>query len=433
LRTYSVVVNDCATPAVPSPIQIRTRDTDYGGRNFSLSFNDLAKGLPAPLSPQQLDLLETVCHLYAVDKACERGEDDLDWSRQIDVWLPVREPDFWAGQADPLQQVFKRLTSDDIKLRFELETDPQQPPRQRATPFADHDSIALLSGGMDSFVGAVDLQAAGGRPLLLSHPASGATNTAQSAVEGILRGRHSDLVRVKLSAARARGSDLAGSEPSERSRTLMFIGAAAVLAVAGGSRQIYLNENGIMALHLPLTAARVGSLSTQTAAPPILERMRVLCEAALGGPIALDNGLVNLTKPEVVERAVDLGYESDLQETVSCWAIGRTRTHCGICVPCLMRRISCELHGVVDVPYDRDLFEDSAEPADARAQDNLTHIVAFVDDLVELADHELEVEYPEILNGRPMLSHEEARDLHRRWGDQASGVLFGHSQPPRVR
>ena len=146
---------------------------------------------------------------------------------------------------------------------------------------------------------------------------------------------------MKLSARRKTDAVFPGLESSQRSRTLLFVGAACVVAAVGGSNQVWLNENGIMALHLPLTAARIGSLSTHTASPPIVERMRALASDVLGGQLRVDNHLVAMTKPEVVERAVALGAGAQLQDTVSCWSIGRTRTHCGICAPCLIRRISC--------------------------------------------------------------------------------------------
>jgi hypothetical protein len=211
------------------------------------------------------------------------------------------------------------------------------------------------------------------------------------------------------------------------------VGSACLLAAAGGSHQVYLNENGIMALHLPLTAARTGSLSTHTASPPIVERMRLLASQVLGVELRVDNRLVAMTKPEVVGRGVALGHGADMPHTVSCWQIGRTHRHCGICTPCLLRRISCERHGVPDAPYNVDLFDNDASLRDPRARDNLTHLVSLVQDLQELPDVELEYEYPELLSGAPALTLRAAIDLHRRWAAEAASVLFAHSVPVGLR
>lgn len=433
MRNFAVVVNDCAAPGVRGLIDVRSRDTEYGQRNFSLRFDELTEGLPTQLDARAMDWLETLGHLFAIDMACERGAGDIEWTRSIRAWLPVRNPNFWEQQRPAIEGIWTDLTGDELQLSFEHDDAPDDPPRQSRMPFPDHDCVALLSGGQDSFVGALDLLDAGRRPLLVSHSASGAVNAAQNAVEAILVRKDADLKRVKLGAGKARDRDFPGLEPSQRSRTFLFVGAAAVVAARGGSNEVMLNENGVMALHLPLTAARIGSLSTHTASPPILERMATLATAVLREPIVVTNGLVGLTKPEVVERAVALGHAADMDQTVSCWQIGRTSRHCGICAPCLLRRISCELHGVADVDYDADVFDDPSAIDDPRGRDNLTHLISLVEDLSELSDLELELEYPELLSAEPALTLAEALDLHRRWADEAATVLFARPVPSSLR
>ena len=149
--------------------------------------------------------------------------------------------------------------------------------------------------------------------------------------------------------------------------------------------------------------------------------------------MTVTNRLVHLTKPKVVGRAVALGHGADMAQTVSCWQIGRTRRHCGICAPCLLRRISCERHGVPDVPYDHDVFDDPAALNDDKARDNLTHFISLVEDLGELDDVTMEIEYPELINGAPALTLAQTIDLHRRWADEASTVLFAHPVPLSLR
>ena len=433
MRQYTVVLNDCAAPPVPGVLQVRTRDTTFGIRNFSLRFDDAVDRLPDRLTDRQMDWLEILGSLFAVDMACERGRGDVDWARRIEVYIPVRDPGHWDGFGAQFEAIWSDLTQDDLTIHFEPDADPSPPPRQSKIPFVEHDAVALLSGGQDSFAGALELMDQGRRPLLLSHSASGAVNTAQTQVEAILRGIQSDLVRVHIGAGKAPNQPFPGSESSQRSRTLLFVGVAALIAVAGGSDQVYLNENGIMAIHVPLTAARIGSLSTHTASPPIVTRMQALASAALGQGLEILNNLVDRTKPEVIELAVALGHGDDMQQTVSCWQIGRTRTHCGICAPCIMRRISCETHGVADVPYDLDIFEDAAVLDDDRARDNLTHFVALIDDLSSLSDVELEYEYPELLSGAPAMTLAASISLHRRWASQAEAVLRSHSVPVSLR
>lgn len=433
MRHFAVVVNDCAMPPQPAILQIRSHDTPHGQRNFTLRVDDLVAGLPAQLDDHQLDWLEILGHLFAIDMACERGHGDVGWSRSIQAWLPVRDPAFWGRHRATIEGIWTDLTSDELRLHFELDTGAPPAPRMGRTPFPDHGCVALVSGGQDSFAGALDLIDAGRTPLLLSHSASGAVNHAQNAVEAILRGVNPDIVRLKLGALKTPGRDFPGSESSQRSRTFLFVGAAALVAALGGSDEVVLNENGIMALHVPLTAARIGSLSTHTASPPILERMGTLASAVLGRQLRIVNRFVRLTKPEVVGRAVALGHAAHMVQTVSCWQIGRTNRHCGICAPCLLRRISCEQHGVRDVDYDADVFDDAAALQDAKARDNLAHFVSLIEDLTELDDVTMEYEYPELLSGAPAMTLAEAIDLHRRWAAEASAVLFSHPVPASLR
>lgn len=201
MRQYTVVLNDCAAPPVPGVLSVRTRDTTYGTRNFGLRFDEAVDGLPDRLNDRQMDWLEILGSLFAVDLACERGRGDVDWARQIEAYIPVRDSGHWEGFRTRLEAIWCDLTQDDLTIHFEPDADPPAPPRQSRTPFIEHDAVALLSGGQDSFAGALEMLDQGSRPLLLSHTASGAVNTAQAHVEAILRGIQPALVRVRISAA----------------------------------------------------------------------------------------------------------------------------------------------------------------------------------------------------------------------------------------
>ncbi len=272
----------------------------------------------------------------------------------------------------------------------------------------------------------------GGSPLAVAHTAAGAITHAQALVEQVLAERAPTFRRLGLTARKA-GPTFPGPEPSQRSRSFLFLAAASVVAAVGGSGRVFINENGIMAIHLPMTSARIGSLSTHTASPVVVERVASLAGDVFGTPVQIANQLVGLTKPEVVELGVSLGLRDNLAATVSCWSIGRTSEHCGICAPCLMRRISFETHGVRDSNYAHDLFEDRVVLERPFALDNITHLVKIIEDIRTSSNLELQLEYPELLNGAGVLTMDECIDLHRRWADEAAAVLFGHSIPQMVR
>jgi len=424
---FTVVVNDCtAVPVVGGPISVRTRQTSYGERNFLLNFDHVTAGLPRQLNARELDWLETAGHLFAIDMACKRGEGDLAWARDITAYVPVRDPDYWNERSSALQAIFGDFTSDRLRLRFEREAEPLPAPRQRADPFPAHDCVALVSGGVDSFVGAAGLLSEGRNPLAVSHTAAGAITRSQTAVEEVLATMSPGFERVGLSASK-QGAGFPDPEKSQRSRSFLFLAASALVACVGETNEVFINENGQMAIHVPMTAARIGSLSTHTAAPAVLERVEALSRLVLGCELKISNTLLALTKPEVVRYGLELGLAEPLVSTVSCWSIGRTSRHCGMCVPCMIRRISFEWNGVQDCTYERDSFSDRAVLDSEFASDNLTHLIRSLDDLGSKSDLDLQLDYPELLNGGRSLDLAENIHLHRRWSSQALSVIEGYS------
>jgi 7-cyano-7-deazaguanine synthase in queuosine biosynthesis len=289
--------------------------------------------------------------------------------------------------------------------------------------------VALFSGGVDSFVGAAVLLEQGRTPTLVTHSTGSAIPTATKFLRSQLLASGALGSSIPISAHVRDGSNLT-TENSQRARSLLFLGSAALVAQATGLRDIFINENGVMAIHTPVTAARIGSFSTRTASPALLENFAHLASAALDSQLSVQNLLQRNTKPEVVERATKLGKGTALAQTVSCWSIGRTRRHCGFCAPCLMRRISFELHDVTDALYDMNPFHGVGDnPA---AKDNLVHLIMFARDLIEFDDAEIELEYPEVLNVGPTMTRQESLQLHRRWADQVSLMAQRHPFTARL-
>src|SRR5690606_8283576 len=79
------------------------------------------------------------------------------WTRELDLEVAVADPDFWNSQADAISQALAFLTTDRWHVRFHpggaLPPSADQPVRP------EEDSIVLLSGGLDSLIGGIDLVA----------------------------------------------------------------------------------------------------------------------------------------------------------------------------------------------------------------------------------------------------------------------------------
>jgi 7-cyano-7-deazaguanine synthase in queuosine biosynthesis len=427
MADIAVVIDECTEVTAGDVRSVRTRAIGGNPPNWRFNPSRLAIGLPTTLTDRQMDWLEIHSAIFAADRAVERAP-HLDWTRSIDLHVPVRAPSFWRRHTAAFQDIFSSLTYDRLHLAFHDGEEFAEPPRTRVQPFPESDAVALLSGGLDSFVGALQLLADGRKPLFVAASGSGATNHSQSEVFDVLEGV--DRSRELLKLVVQRQGQFPGNEQSQRSRSFLFASSAALVAAALGIEDVYLNENGVMAVHVPLTAARVGSLSTRTASPRILAQMADLATTALGETVRITNLLVDMTKPEVVERGVELGHSPDLQKSVSCWSISHRSTHCGYCAPCLTRRISCAAHGVPDVTYDEDVFTDPAALSRDDAKDALTHLIALAEEFQDGDDADLELDYPELLGGGVALSLSDAIAMYRRWANQALGVL-GQQPVPR--
>src|SRR5439155_2434024 len=93
------------------------------------------------------------------------------WTREIDIYIAVSNVSAWRGIAQVLIQALEFLTGDKWRFFFR-----ERPPRfnqiipkqpKAAPPVAS--CICLFSGGLDSFIGAIDLLEAGQAPVLVSH------------------------------------------------------------------------------------------------------------------------------------------------------------------------------------------------------------------------------------------------------------------------
>ena len=174
------------------------------------------------------DLLLLAAAVYCADTRINRYSESQDsWSREVDIYLPVRDVTNWNGVTPLLSKMLEFLTGD--KWRFFFRERPKgfsKVIRQAELDLSDlPTSACLFSGGLDSFIGAIDLLEAGESPLLVSHSwvpnVSGHQNQCAHALEGRYgkeRIRRLES-RVGFPKGIIRGTDL---ENTERSRSFLF-------------------------------------------------------------------------------------------------------------------------------------------------------------------------------------------------------------------
>lgn len=282
---------------------------------------------------------------FIVDRAIKRNA--LRQRRQIELIVQVPDPDLGDQAAGSLQRLLGFVTGDDWAVAFE----PDIADRPTSAPTWYGSEVALLSGGLDSYCGAL----IGGTTdrLFLSHSDASVIKHSQrnaaAHVPGFDRDRH---VQVRLVAKKP-----FNREPSRRSRSILFMALAVALADAAGAASVEVPENGFTSLNPPLAANRGGVLTTRSTHPMTFALTEAVL-ADLGLDIELRNPYEWHTKGELVVAAVDhVGADrvrQGLPNTLSCAksnlilknsGFGR---NCGLDYACIVRRAGVQAAGLTD-------------------------------------------------------------------------------------
>ena len=313
---------------------------------FSSSRRDgvghVAKELPtairrAKLAPsvQAWDFAVIASAVVAADKVILRSRSPDGWTRMINLQVSLAAPAAWNARRSKLEKMFRFLTGDFWSLRFR--SGGIKPPKAKSPEKKSADCVCLLSGGMDSLVGSIDLTVVGMKPLFVSQVVRGDTET-QAKFASALCG--SDRHHQWSFAVRHPGE----FERSTRARSITFLAFAALAAGAlqspnNQTAEIFVPENGFISLNVPLGPGRLGTLSTKTTHPVFMSAVQSVWDA-VGIQARLIHPYLFRTKGEMLRQCTDSEKLSGLvSNSTSCSRYQYNKlTHCGECIPCLVRR-----------------------------------------------------------------------------------------------
>lgn len=328
-----------------------------------------------------LDFLVICACVYGVDKIVPRDDTPDLWTRTLEVSIPVRNRETWVAASAALAEAVSFLTGDSWSFEF---TDAQRNFSQRrrnrrvhAPGFPKSPVVSLLSGGLDSFIGAINLlhEHVDRKLLFVSHYDGHVSGPArdQENLRRLLSSKYGQRVRHLQVRVGVRPEESGGKykyETSFRSRSLIFLGLAVYAALkVGDAVPILIPENGPISVNMPLNPSRRGACSTRTVHPFFISSINAILHSA-GIPHVVQNPYFFQTKGEMVKgclgpEALQLG----IPQTNSCgkagrkqyWSNRRARA-CGVCVPCLLRRAALNAAGLDDGVYGNNAF--SGEPED---------------------------------------------------------------------
>lgn len=318
------------------------------------------KRLGVKISNEAFDFLTIALSVTAADSMVDRQGGFTNWVRELNLEVPLIDPKKWMDVKVDLEASLSFLTGD--KWNFIFIDGGMLPPepidienKNSPDTLAMYQSlqglncVSLFSGGLDSAIGALDQIYVGStiKPLLISHK----YHKDKSKQEGLLRylSEISDQYsRLALNFYPQRLENK-NNETSMRGRSFNFL-AMAIIGIDilrsvnedKNINNIFIPENGYIALNPPLTRRRIGSLSTRTTHPFFLDNIEKLLNK-LGFGINFINLYAYKTKGEMIKECKNqLVLKRMIAETVSCsaWHRQSDNLQCGKCVPCIIRRAS---------------------------------------------------------------------------------------------
>ena len=335
------------------------------GQRLSRAF---CRALPANLA----DLLDVVMALYAADRRSRRDfRGAAAGQRSISVRVGVRNPGLWAttGVAHQLEELLHWLTEDEWFFEF--------PTRHSVPSSAEFErflfelppdppvTVSLFSGGLDSLAGlaARAQEDSGGSTVLVSgYTHSRLAHQQRLQVDlmrsgwwrdGLPKGptqiRH---VAVPFGIRKPLGHR---EEKGQRTRALVFLTLGAVTALQARTDTLWVYENGVGALNLPLNETQLGIDNYRGVHPRSLILAEDFFSLVLEQSVHIRNPFLFSTKAQMCKALTSSGFADAVSHTVSCdgfpQRVRNQHSQCGHCTSCILRRQSLQASGLEQ--YDR--------------------------------------------------------------------------------
>jgi 7-cyano-7-deazaguanine synthase in queuosine biosynthesis len=299
--------------------------------------------IPRP-TKKSLDFLYFSVYVSVIDRLIKRSWFADNWTRNIEVSIPVSDTMSWLEAKGELEKALNFLSGDHWSLSFYDIQDGYFLTDE--LPLEENDktytNICLFSGGLDSFIGAIDLAEEDDNIILSSfYDAHGALFGKQNDIYQKIKG-NKNIFLSQFALNRIKSN-----EDTTRARSVLFLGISMFLAINLGISKIITPENGLISVNLPLTTSRSGSNSTRTMHPYFISSFQKAI-SILGHNIEIDNPYIYMTKGEMLLNCKNKVLLNDLlKQTMSCshpsmrqyWHRKDVK-HCGYCMPCIIRRAS---------------------------------------------------------------------------------------------
>jgi hypothetical protein len=289
------------------------------------------------------DFLRIIAAGYLADRTVSRPQ--LALTRDLHIIVQVEQPQTWPESLlDRIADLLHWLSGDNWRITL-TQADPGPEHTRPATAAGQSETVSLLSGGLDSLCGALLQLNHTGTTVFLGHrDSSTAIRRAQETIRTDLLARRPDFSYLRFAFRPL----LPRREPTPRTRSLLFMAMAVVLASGRGATRILVPENGFTSINPPLEPSRGGPLTTRSTHPWTFFLLQEVLDALPLAGMTISNPHAAMTKGELVAAALQPGSAADLAVaavTVSCAKLNAGRLpganpnlNCGLCIACFVRR-----------------------------------------------------------------------------------------------
>jgi 7-cyano-7-deazaguanine synthase in queuosine biosynthesis len=327
------------------------------------------------------DLMDLAIAIYTSDQIISREINGFQgWSRHMRIHFSVSDSIMWEIVKPDLEQMLSFLSGDKWELIFR----ERIVVRNIDVPLIRNPDgitkVSLLSGGLDSFIGSIDLLEKKEKVAFVSHYKRGAESPRQSHVYAALTRKYdkSSFRDYKFFVQPNQSHPSFSKEDTSRARSFLFLTLGLVLASAlDDNIDMIVPENGLISLNVPLTQTRLSSHSTRTTHPYYIS---LLQKVVLG--VGIKNQIVNpyrfKTKGQMM---IDCANQQFLLQnypgTLSCSHSETSRfvkgakpgVHCGYCVPCIIRQAAEKAFGGIKTNYSHQIKSNPPDPKTGTGRD----------------------------------------------------------------
>lgn len=465
MYSYLITVNrntDISKFLTPNHLEVGLSKSSFSWKQF---VDLVSKSNYKNVTDVMADMFEVAMVTSIADRYFSRGERE-EWVRNIEIQIDLREPARFEHIKPSLELALNLLGADNVSFKSSqlkeskflvssLKFKKDKNELAREAQLLKITNIALLSGGQDSSINVIEYLSQKAHPFFVRIDTRDKANP-KSQIKKVLRKYKQQCFYMKFDYSQPNLNKDVVTEKSQRLRSFFFLIHAVLVGEMIGSKKININENGIMAVHLPLDPSRSSTFSTRTAYPPFLAELETVVRNWLNSPdLKISNNLILKTKKEVIDIAIKHGLEGVAISSVSCAhaatvSVSKVRNkkkakyinpnfdekHCGYCFPCILRRVSMSEAGLGDKDdiYLYNPFGEIFSDPDAKDYDFIHESKSAIISLIRFCRFFLNSSKMNILKQYPQIYEvacsidtqsaiDEIIDLHRRFSIEVKSYI----------